>query len=273
MKRARILFLVSPVLLACVATEDTDPPQGTGGGTEPLTSSATGNTSRGDEGDDDASTTLDASSESSTTGRDCVPLPWYPDVDGDGYGSANEVVMTCDAPPDHVPNGGDCNDADPAVNLAADEVCDTVDNDCDGVTDEPAATNPSCAGCSLFASRSSRSGYAVCPAAATWLEAQDQCATSFGGTLVAVDSAAENMELTALGDPKLTAMWLGLSDLEREGVFVWAEGSPLAYSNWNKGEPNDAMANEDCAQLVRPAGVWNDLDCITPLPFICEVPL
>jgi hypothetical protein len=54
----------------------------------------------------------------------------YVDNDSDGYG-ASEVV-TCE-PESAAAADGDCDDADPAVNPAATEVCnDGVDNDCDG---------------------------------------------------------------------------------------------------------------------------------------------
>jgi len=60
---------------------------------------------------------------------------WYADVDGDGYGDDSVVVQDCSAPSAHVAGAGDCNDADAAVNPAAVESCDSVDNDCDGTID------------------------------------------------------------------------------------------------------------------------------------------
>ena len=60
---------------------------------------------------------------------------WYPDEDGDGWG-AGEAVVSCDAPDDHVGNAGDCDDTDAAVHPDATELCDSADNDCDGLIDE-----------------------------------------------------------------------------------------------------------------------------------------
>ena len=62
---------------------------------------------------------------------------WYPDADGDGYGVGVGVVA-CDDPGDHAPQGGDCDDQDEAVHPAREELCDGVDQDCDGVVDDEA---------------------------------------------------------------------------------------------------------------------------------------
>ena len=64
---------------------------------------------------------------------------WYPDMDGDGWGALVEPVWTCDAPRDYVDITEDCDDADPLVNPAAVEVCNGVDDDCEGSVDEGAA--------------------------------------------------------------------------------------------------------------------------------------
>ena len=61
---------------------------------------------------------------------------WYPDADGDGFGDALAPAMACDALADHVTDGSDCDDADAAVNPAATEMCNGVDDDCDGELDE-----------------------------------------------------------------------------------------------------------------------------------------
>ena len=59
---------------------------------------------------------------------------WFADVDGDGYGDPTSVPAKAQ-PPGWVDNDGDCDDGDPAINPDADEVCDSIDNNCDGDID------------------------------------------------------------------------------------------------------------------------------------------
>ncbi|MCB9676138.1 MAG: hypothetical protein H6737_13540 [Alphaproteobacteria bacterium] len=65
---------------------------------------------------------------------------WYPDADHDGYGVDGLEVVQCLAPLDHSPFGGDCDDADPFRSPGASELCDGIDNDCDGTTDQNPAS-------------------------------------------------------------------------------------------------------------------------------------
>ena len=60
---------------------------------------------------------------------------WYADGDGDGYG-AGAGSLACSAPAGQVDNDDDCDDTLPAVNPAVPELCDGIDNNCDGNADE-----------------------------------------------------------------------------------------------------------------------------------------
>jgi len=64
------------------------------------------------------------------------PIPCYTDADGDGFGDEADMVQEVDCPSGYVELAGDCDDAEAAVYPAAAEVCDELDNDCDGETDE-----------------------------------------------------------------------------------------------------------------------------------------
>ena len=43
--------------------------------------------------------------------------------------------------------------------------------------------------------------------------------------------------------------------------FEWTDGSPVEYTNWHAGEPNDYDAAEDCANIFFNGHGWNDINC------------
>ena len=60
---------------------------------------------------------------------------FFLDADEDGYGDAATTTTACSEPSGYVANGTDCNDDAIAINPAASEECDEIDNDCDGEVD------------------------------------------------------------------------------------------------------------------------------------------
>ncbi len=68
---------------------------------------------------------------------DVTEVPrWYEDGDDDGYGASDSSVVSCTEPIGYSASAGDCDDTDAAISPSALEVCDDVDQDCDGEIDE-----------------------------------------------------------------------------------------------------------------------------------------
>ena len=65
---------------------------------------------------------------------------WYTDADADLYGDASIPTRACTAPAGTVADATDCDDAASRVNPAATEVCNGIDDDCDGTSDESGAS-------------------------------------------------------------------------------------------------------------------------------------
>jgi hypothetical protein len=61
---------------------------------------------------------------------------FYRDADSDGFGDMTDTVEGCATPDGYVKMSGDCNDDDAAIRPGADELCDNIDNNCDGNIDE-----------------------------------------------------------------------------------------------------------------------------------------
>jgi hypothetical protein len=72
---------------------------------------------------------------------EAAPARWYSDEDGDGYGAEGSGELACEAPESSsVTLAGDCDDAADSVNPGVEEVCSTIDRDCDGSTGTEIAT-------------------------------------------------------------------------------------------------------------------------------------
>ena len=110
-------------------------------------------------------------------------------------------------------------------------------------------------------------------------DATVNCANSVPGPvyLASVHSADDNSVLRRLTSES-DHVWIGLNDIEDEGSFQWTDGSPVDYTNWAPGQP-DNLADSDCVYLL-PDGTWDDAQCEwsasgnTPAKaYVCETPV
>ena len=73
--------------------------------------------------------------------ENAVPVPWYADRDGDGFGTDDrsnpddDIVESCDPVDGFSLLGTDCDDENASISPSAAEMCDAVDNDCSGRAD------------------------------------------------------------------------------------------------------------------------------------------
>ncbi len=79
--------------------------------------------------DDDCDGRVDADAADAGT--------WYADDDQDGFGGAE--IVACEQPAGSLTEGTDCNDTDGDVSPAGEELCNGVDDDCNGEVDDDAA--------------------------------------------------------------------------------------------------------------------------------------
>ncbi|RXN23488.1 C-type lectin domain family 10 member A-like protein [Labeo rohita] len=66
--------------------------------------------------------------------------------------------------------------------------------------------------------------------------------------------------------------WIGLTDAIAAN-WRWVDGTPYTMnsSQWEPGEPNNSMGNEDCGELTK-SGKLNDARCSRNFNFICKAP-
>jgi hypothetical protein len=115
------------------------------------------------------------------------------------------------------------------------------------------------------------STYSLTSGLLSWTDAEIE-ANSLGGHLVAINSAAEQALLVAqFGGTEY--FWIGLTDQQVEGVFLWSNGDPLTYTNWVPGEPNNEFDEDYVLMNWNFPGGWNDgHNNSPPLRGIIETP-
>ena len=129
------------------------------------------------------------------------------------------------------------------------------------------------AGCvELYSCINSCSMYFLNPQSLSGTDAQ-LFAQTLGANLISIQDAIENQciidNLNNLNESGV--IWIGFNDELVEGSFVWYDQSPITYTNWAPGEPNNS-GNEDYVQIY-PNGQWNDLAFAGSAKSIIEVNL
>lgn len=112
----------------------------------------------------------------------------------------------------------------------------------------------------------------------SWDVAEQRC-VAWGGHLASIESLDENEGLNAwpleLGITSVdgSGIWLGGTDAQRDGEFLWVVGSPFVFTGWAPNQPDNG-AGIDCIEKRNDgAGGWYDRRCADTLRYLCERPL
>jgi len=77
-----------------------------------------------------------ACDSSSPSGLCGATRTYYRDADGDGYGTESTTTTAACPPAGYTWRAGDCDDANADMHPGAEEICDGLDNDCNGYADD-----------------------------------------------------------------------------------------------------------------------------------------
>ncbi|XP_064362040.1 LOW QUALITY PROTEIN: macrophage mannose receptor 1-like [Dromaius novaehollandiae] len=116
--------------------------------------------------------------------------------------------------------------------------------------------------------------YLVGHISVTFLEAKKACERS-NGYLTSVGDRYEQAYLTSLvGLSPEKYFWIGLSDMEEQGMFKWADGAAVLYTNWNSAVPGTLchVQKGGCVVLRtgNTAGLWDVQNCEVKAKFLCK---
>jgi hypothetical protein len=113
--------------------------------------------------------------------------------------------------------------------------------------------------------------YKLCNELASWDMAKNKCA-AMGGTLVIIKSQEENSFVFSKIKDISGIIYIGASDVEREGLWKWPDGSAVTYNKWPGGQPEvyHGTAHYAAFNPVKSGDYWIHPDKNDPTyGFIC----
>ncbi len=172
------------------------------------------------------------------------PNTFYFDADLDGVGDGDVTATGCEAPYGYLEQDGDCDDADPLVFPGATEICDGIDNDCDGTLPDDEADLDA-------------DGYIACLD-----DCDDDDVSSFPGASEVCDGADNDCDSVIDNNPVDGTWWF--EDLDGDGYGDLATGvrscSPIGGWILDASDCNDLNAGVHPG-AVEVVGDGVDEDC------------
>ncbi|XP_040550435.1 uncharacterized protein CLEC17A [Gallus gallus] len=103
----------------------------------------------------------------------------------------------------------------------------------------------------------------------SWREAKEIC-DDRGAHLVIINSEQEQAFLKNSINSSKT-YWLGVTDEQQEGTWLWTNGDAVSISYWMAWQENKDQDQKDCGAMVS-NGMWADERCSHLHHWICERP-
>ena len=184
--------------------------------------------------DDDCDTRIDDADDDLADG-----LPFYPDADGDGYGTSDSAGA-CVLADGLTLVSGDCDDADPTFHPGADESCDGIDRNCDGDASVDPGAGSGCPAASCLEALEARGTasdgayWLALPSGATAPVWCDMTTDGGGWTLGMLTTSAGAGIHTGFGGDERGASDLGVSpeDATVSGapILSWLDLEPMDWT-------------------------------------------
>eukprot|EP01084_Bolivina_argentea_P166595 289206_1 len=113
----------------------------------------------------------------------------------------------------------------------------------------------------------------------THSEANNECYQQYGTHLSSIHNDRDELEASNLCKSSSDGnCWLGASDEDMEGIWLWNDGTEWNYTDWAIDRPNDVNGNEHCLQIWsmttnEDPWKWDDYQCGQPrFRAICAMP-
>ncbi len=189
-----------------------------------------------------------------------VKTEYFADTDGDGFGDPSQMVTECSQPQGYVLNSEDCDDTNGLINPAAEEVCDNIDNDCNGIVDDQGGVSGSNWSSGDVGTANGNAVYPPCNA-----QAQDVFTLEATGFSTSSSDKLHAVYQTLCGNGEITARVLNVSGGGWAGIMLRETLDPGSKKVALKTQLNNSirreirtMTNGAASNLnfIRPQHIW-----------------
>ncbi|XP_077580524.1 galactose-specific lectin nattectin-like [Stigmatopora nigra] len=108
----------------------------------------------------------------------------------------------------------------------------------------------------------------------TFMDAEEICILKGGNLMSILDRKeavlAQELIFEALGTTtNAQDTWIGAHDGIEEDTFMWTDGSPFDFEDFETSQPDNFMGGEDCVEIDGLTLQWNDDSCTDTNFFLC----
>ncbi|XP_055762171.1 secretory phospholipase A2 receptor-like [Salvelinus fontinalis] len=106
----------------------------------------------------------------------------------------------------------------------------------------------------------------------SWEQALAYCKKNYHGLLrIETEEDLGAIKQKFNGTDFTGPVWVGLRQSRLFGFWVWTNGLPVGWSNWEGDrQPEQPLSNHCGAMSMEEGYKWSDQDCLSKLLFICE---
>ncbi|XP_071242705.1 secretory phospholipase A2 receptor-like [Salvelinus alpinus] len=106
----------------------------------------------------------------------------------------------------------------------------------------------------------------------SWEQALDYCKKNYHGLLrIETEEDLGAIKQKFNGTDFTGPVWVGLRQSRLFGFWVWTNGLPVGWSNWEGDrQPEQPLSNHCGAMAMGEGYKWSDQDCLSKRFFICE---
>ncbi|XP_041823014.1 lactose-binding lectin l-2-like [Melanotaenia boesemani] len=126
-------------------------------------------------------------------------------------------------------------------------------------------------GCPMFWYNFNGRCYKYAASRMTWADAELNC-VSEGANLVSIHSQEEHDFVQSLiknFDHAQSPTWIGLSDVHKEGTWMWSDGTKVDFTIWYEGQPDNYDGIQHCVHVKFFGQRWNDIPCSYTYTSVC----